>query len=140
MIAAAVGDVNAAVTLTPASPTSSDTITATIDVAGNCDTASDTVVSGNVVRTTITYTVCYPVTPFPAQTSVEFGPLAAGSYTYEVYVGFADGPPPARDSEQPLTVAAAPAGAAIPALDNRAIAILTLALCAAAMLMLRRSV
>jgi hypothetical protein len=108
---------DADVTFAPVAPTSGDVITATIDILAVCDTEAETVVIGDVVRTTIHFTGCVPFPPFFHQTTAEFGPLPAGTYTYEVYFRFGDGAPE-LETRETLIVAAAPLGAAIPALDR----------------------
>jgi len=101
---------------------------------------SETLVEGSVVRTTVLYDVCYPIPPFSTQTIVEFGPLPPGTYTYEVYLGFADHPPLTLVGQLPLVVTAAPAVAAVPTLDRAGTIVLAAMLCGLTTLLLRRAV
>jgi hypothetical protein len=69
-----------------------------------------------------------------------FGPLAPGTYTYEVYTSsMGDGfPPPELVAQQAIVVAAAPSGAAIPTLGPLELSVLTAALILAAFFSMRR--
>jgi hypothetical protein len=77
----------AAITITPTSPTSQDSITAAIDVMGGCGDVVSTSVSGHSIRTDISQFSCALGPPaFTVQETVKFGPLAPGTYTYNVFL------------------------------------------------------
>jgi hypothetical protein len=79
----------AAITITPASPTSQDPITAVIDVSGACFNIVTTSVTGSTIRTDIVQQGCIVIQPLPLfQEYVKLGPLAPGTYTYDVYVDY----------------------------------------------------
>jgi|SRR5581483_7632663 len=95
-------------TFTPSSPTAQDTIHATYSiVSAGCGTSSSTVVTGSVVKTTVSVSGCL-IGPPPSTSSLQstFGPLTAGTYTYEIYEVY-EGGPPQFISTQPLVVSAA---------------------------------
>lgn len=102
---------------TPAAPTAADVISAEVDLIGSCEVSSSTVVMGNVVRTTFTLTGCHPI-PISTPATVQFGPLAAGTYTYEAYQRVEGGPLEPLGSA-PLVIGAAPGAASIPVLESR---------------------
>ena len=140
LVAAAAFRSQAAVTVSPAAPTSNDFIMTTVDVFSNCDTTDETLIDGNTLRTTIMYVACSPGPSFPAPVTFTFGPVPAGTYVYEVYVGFAAAPPPELVSQQPLVVSSAPAAAAVPVLSDIATALLIGVMSLAAIAALRRVV
>jgi hypothetical protein len=113
----------AAVTITPASPTSQDSITAVIDVPGGCFAIITTAVTGNSIRTDIVQQGCVVIQPIlPAQESVRFGPLAPGTYTYDVYLDF-EHTGPVLLSRQTIVVARA-----VPSLSELGLIILAMSL------------
>lgn len=79
-----------AATITPPSPTEQDVITASIDVVSSTiyDSPS-TSLSGNVIRTNLTI-LGFDTSGLPFTTHIlaSFGPLAQGTYTYQVYQVF----------------------------------------------------
>lgn len=92
--------------LAPPSPTEIDVIRATFTKPGTCDATSiSTVVIGTVIRTTVAGP-CVTIDPplYPGTASADFGPLPAGTYTYEIYFAFDD--PPTLRSTQTIVVAA----------------------------------
>lgn len=100
--------------LTPASPTSSDIITASVVVLP-CDRTLTTTVTGSLVRTTVSMPDCgIIILPPLIRDTTTFGPLPAGSYTYEVYHDFGGTDPPTLVSRQQFLVQAPP----IPALST----------------------
>ena len=120
---------------TPAAPTEEDEIQALFTTFVHCNLDVTTVVIGATVRTTVNETGCVVgpppvIAPYPAV----FGPLPAGTYTYEIYVSNEGGPPVLR-STQPLVVAAVVPG--VPALSGVALALMIGALTAVAVLALR---
>jgi hypothetical protein len=119
----------------PAAPTEYSIIEARFDVRGGCQDKFTTTVTGIFVRTGVVQTDCV-IGPPPAKTSTvtTFGPLPAGSYTYEVYVD--DGAGPVLHSAQPLVVAAVVPAA--PTLSPSSLAVLALLLTGKAVLLLRR--
>src|SRR5258707_65920 len=77
----------AAITITPASPTSQDSIIAVIDVPGGCFNIITTSVTGSSIRTDIVQKSCIVIQPIsPDQEYVRFAPLAPGTYAYDVYL------------------------------------------------------
>ncbi len=121
--------------LSPVAPTAGDVIRATFTKPATCDAQTiSTVVTGTVVRTTVGGT-CIIIDPplFSGTAVADFGPLAPGTYTYEIYFAF-DGPPELR-STQTFTVAAFVPP--VPALSSLSIVLLSVALCAAAVSLLR---
>lgn len=108
----------------PSNPTSADRIRVRIPYAAFCLVTTTTVISGALIRVDVTPTSCTGI-PGSQTIDVEFGPLAAGTYTLEVYdVG--TGTPDLR-IQQALVVAEA----AIPALSPVAMAVLAITLAAA---------
>ena len=101
------------VIFSPAAPTSQDRIEARFSTG--CSALSEgTAVSGNVIRTTVRL-YCTGL-PGEAWEHVErFGPVPAGTYTYEV-IYTAPGSTPELRSQQPLVIAPAPGG--IPLFDD----------------------
>jgi hypothetical protein len=93
-----------AATITPSSPTSQDVISAVIDVPGTTSYGfPSTSVSGNQIRTNLPF-LGVDIGPSPPKhIFVSFGPLAPGTYTYQVYSVF-DGEP-ALLSQQTIIVA-----------------------------------
>lgn len=94
----------AAVTITPASPTSADAITAAIDVTGGCGDTVSTSITGNTIRTDILQLGCFGGPTLPVQEFARFGPLAPGTYTYNVYINF-ENTGPILDSSKTIIVA-----------------------------------
>jgi hypothetical protein len=120
----------------PAAPDANDTIEARFEVFGGCNNDFTTVVTGDVIRTTVVQTGCViGPPPFPVPVSTEFGPLPAGTYTYEVYVD--EGVGPIQHSTQPLGIAAVIPAA--PALSGVSLGLLALILGGTAVVLLRRS-
>jgi hypothetical protein len=106
---------------TPAAPTSADVIRATFTVPGGCGVDAATGVEGSTIRTNVILFGCITgPPPIPDVYEVDFGPVRAGNYTYEV-VFHPEGSPPATRLQQPLVVTAAPAVTpAIPAMSPTA--------------------
>lgn len=132
------GQVGPPATFTPASPTNLDQIDARIvSFFGACDVETTTVVTNDVVRTTLGLSSCIPSEPIDVISHAIFGPLPAGSYTFEVYYDFtSDTDAPVLFSRQPLVV-----GAALPmvsTLTPTSALLLSLLLAALALLALRR--
>src|SRR5262249_1267123 len=95
-------------TFTPGSPTAQDPIRATSSlIQAGCGTGSSTLLTGTVVRTTASVSGCL-IGPPPSTSPLQsiFGPLPAGTYTYEIYEIY-EGGPPQLISTQPLVVSAA---------------------------------
>lgn len=118
----------------PAAPTEADEIMARFHVLGGCETETTTVVSGTVIRTTIVFTDCVigpPLGPVPFR--VFFGPIPAGTYTYEIRQ---EGMLPELRSTQPLVIAAV--APPVPALSPHLLVVFGLALAGVALLVLRR--
>jgi len=126
-----------AVTITPPAPTAADEILAQIDVLvpGLCGVLDSTNVVGNLVTTTITVQNCFLSQPGVVQQNVVFGPLPAGTYTYDIYVIY-EGDPPVLHSSHQIVVSAAVAP--IPALGPSALVTLAAFIALAASLALRR--
>jgi hypothetical protein len=120
----------------PAAPDANDTVEARFEVFGGCNNDFTTVVTGAVVRTTVVQTDCViGPPPFPVPVFTEFGPLPAGTYTYEVHVDLGAGP--VLHSTQPLIIAAVIPAA--PALSGASLGLLALILGGTAVVLLRRS-
>ena len=117
---------------TPPNPTASDSIRARFLGFGGCDSTVTTVVSGNAVRTTVTYFSC---TIFPSyiDTFTSFGPLPAGTYSYEI-IFVQDGSQFVR-STQALVVAPVQN---VPTLSSLALVLLSASLTLCAIYVLRR--
>ena len=117
----------------PANPTDAQQIRATYTAPGLCGTSPSTVVSGTDVRTTVSVGGCL-IGPPPFQTpaSAFFGPLPAGTYTYEIYEVY-EGGLPRFVSTQPLVVIAS-----VPTLHPIALVALVLAFGSIAFFVLRR--
>jgi hypothetical protein len=131
-------DAACAVTIQPASPTSNDEIIALIDVRGGCFVTSSTVVNGNSIRTDVLITDCaVGPPPFTVIHGAPFGPLPAGTYTYEVYTT-TENDPPVLEAQLTIIVTAAAAAAAVPALGQLGYGILTVLLVLTALVMVRR--
>jgi len=115
--------VEAAVTITPASPTAQDPITAGIDVAAGCFDILTTSVSGNSIRTDIVQQGCGLGPPaFTITETVIFGPLAPGTYTYDVYLDY-EHTGPMLYGRQTIVVASA-----VPSLSELGLSILAISL------------
>jgi hypothetical protein len=110
-------------------------IRAEVDLIGSCEVSSSTVVMSNVVRTTFTLTGCHPI-PISTSATVQLGPLAAGTYTYEAYQRVEGGPLEPLGTAQ-LVIGAAPAAASIPVLDAQMSFAFAIALAGAAMVVMR---
>src|SRR5207253_11114640 len=93
-------------TFTPNPPTSGGPIKASFIFHGSCLAVPTTSVSVSVVRTTVTIGNC-AVGPPPVDVPVVagFGPLAPGTYTYELYTVYQNGQTFTLVATQPLTVA-----------------------------------
>jgi hypothetical protein len=109
----------------PENPTAADSIRAGFLGYGGCGTTVATSVNGLVVRTTVTYFSCTNI-PSYITTFAGFGPLPAGTYTYEiVFVTEGDlvteGDQQLLRSTQPLVVAPVPN---VPMLSSTALAVL----------------
>jgi hypothetical protein len=120
----------------PAAPDENDEIRALFHVLGGCETEATTVVSGAFVRTTIVFTNCVigpppPIVPF----EVFFGPIPAGTYTYEIFLE--EGAGPELRSTQPLVIAAV--APTVPALSPPVLLLFGIALAGVALLVLRRT-
>lgn len=120
--------------LTPASPTSSDIITATFIVVLCPDTTVATVVTGSLVTTTVTLDGCFPILPPLVNETATFGPLPPGIYTYEIYVDTEGPEPPVLRSRQTFAVQAPP----IPSLSTWGVAVMAAALGLAALFVMKR--
>lgn len=113
----------AAVTITPASPTSQDPITAVIDVQGGCGDFVSTSITGNTIRTDILQIGCVIIQPIlPVQESVQFGPLAPGTYTFDVFLDF-EHTGPFLFAQQTIVIAPA-----VPSLSKLGLSILAISL------------
>lgn len=118
-------------------PTTNDVIIAQIEFIqnGDCRITPTTVVNGNLIRTVVAVSNCTPLLPFLASVSTGFGPLPAGTYTYEAYVSYFGGPPffvgrttiVVRDPPVP-----------VPTLDTTWLLLLAITLGALAIMTLRR--
>jgi len=116
-----------AVTITPASPTSQDTITAIIDVSSGCGDIITTSVTAYSIRTDIVQQGCILGPPaFTVPEGTQFGPLAPGTYTYDVYINY-EHTGAVLDSHHTIVVAPA-----IPAIDGVGLSILAISLAGAA--------
>lgn len=126
------------VTFAPSAPTAADVITAQIRYQGLvCAFIPTTTVVGTTVRTDVEIFGC--VVGPPSGTLLEyvpFGPLPAGTYSYELYFRYDQSPPVLRQVQQPLVVSAAPA--AIPALQIELLVLLGVGLALIAIFVLRR--
>lgn len=101
----------ATVTFTPPNPNESNRITGLITFQYlSCTYLPTTTVTGTTVRTTIAVIGCV-LGPPPGNLTLpaSFGPLPAGTYTYEVYFQHGSGPPPVLGGQRPLVVLAMPA-------------------------------
>lgn len=121
--------------IVPQVPTAADVIMARFDIPGGCALGVSNSVAGNVVRTTVTFSGC-GADPFQEIVDTQFGPLPAGTYTYEIYYVF-DDEPPVRRSTQTIVVAAAIAR--VPALSPGAAISLIFILAVSALFVLRRT-
>ena len=124
----------AAVTVTPASPSSQDAINVTIDEVGLCLYIVTTSINGSSIRTDILQQGCFEAgaPPPTVQAFDRFGPLAAGTYTYDVYVNY-EHTGPVLQSHQTIVVVPA-----VPSLTEVGLAMLAVSLAAIACLLLRR--
>jgi len=115
------------ITFTPSSPTANDIIVARVRfLALSCGFRPVTTVNGSSVRTTIEVRGCLIGPPglFPSSVVTQFGPLAAGTYTYEVYFQY-ESAPPEFATQRPLVVAPAPPPP-VPTMDFMMLAALAL--------------
>ena len=73
--------------ITPSAPSSNDVITARSEVLSTgCNITVETTVLGSVIRAEIRVTGCIVgPPPFPVPIFATFGPLPAGTFTYEVF-------------------------------------------------------
>jgi hypothetical protein len=113
----------AATTITPAVPTAQDIIIAAIDVPSSTFyNVSSTSVAGNVIRTNLPILGFGGGPPvFGRQEFAAFGPLAPGTYTYEVYQTYQG--QPVLLSQQTIVVAPV-----IPIMDSFWLSILAMLL------------
>jgi hypothetical protein len=126
------------VTLAPATPTSNDVLFATIEVPSGCTVTSATTVAATLVRTDVQIFGCIVgPPPFPVDHVAQFGPLPAGTYTYQVYFS-EDGGPPILEAELPLVITPAIAPAPVPSLSELALLFLAAGVAAVALPVLRR--
>jgi hypothetical protein len=125
---------DAAVTLSPSSPSAGDVITARIEYPSGCSITTQTTIAGSVVRTDVTFLACSAgPPPVPVVREVTFGPLPAGAYVYEVY--FVDeGFPPALEAQLAFLVQPV----AVPALSESTLLLLVVAMTLASLVVLRR--
>ena len=127
--------------IVPAFPTSRDVITAYISETALCHVDVRTIVTGFAIRTDVVLSNCFGGPPgFNIAYDAPFGPLPAGTYTYEVYLSErGDGfPPPVLVAQRTIVVTAAPAGADIPTLGRVELSFLATALIFAAFFTMRR--
>jgi hypothetical protein len=123
----------AAVTITPASPTSQDSITSVIDVAAGCGDIITTSVTGTSIRTDIVQQGCVFGPPaFTIPEAAQFGPLAPGTYTYDVFLDF-EHTGPVLFSRRTIVVAPA-----VPGLSELGLVILAMSLAGVACFALDR--
>ena len=99
-------------TFAPTEPTDRDRIQSTIRLLGlgGCTITPSTTISGTTIRTTIRFHNCTGVGGPPPVTfhhREEFGPVAAGTYIYELYE-IIENNSPNLVSQQALVVAATP--------------------------------
>lgn len=98
---------------TPAQPNAQNVIQAQSIIPSTCGLLGvETLVAGSTIRTTVSFGGCILGPPAPPLTvDAFFGPVPAGTYTYEVYVVWPEpgSDPPLLFSTQPLVIAAAPA-------------------------------
>ena len=123
----------AAVTITPASPTSADAIFAVIDVAAGCGDIVSTALTGNYIRTDILQIGCVlgpPASTIPE--TVRFGPLGPGAYAYDVYLDY-EHTGPVLYSRQTIVVVPS-----IPTMSDVGLSILAMSLAAVACFALGR--
>lgn len=126
--------------IVPASPTSADVIAALIYTPSNCSYTFSTVVTGSVVRTDAFFYSCGGPSIGPVGAPEYFGPLPAGTYTYQVYWRY-DLDPPGSTLGAERTIVVAPAAvpaAAIPTLGTAELLLLALSMSVIALLLLRR--
>jgi hypothetical protein len=123
----------------PAAPTSADIIFANISVPAHCDENFTTVITGNAVRTDVVISGCMGGPQFDLPREEQFGPLAPGTYSYEVYLRTEDEPTPQLIYAQTITVSPAIAAAAVPTLTLSELILLGAALVTAALFSLRRT-
>lgn len=129
---------DAQLVITPATPDSSDVLTADIKTPGLCNAELTTVVTGNVIRTNVFLFGCIAgPPPFPVSSLAEFGPVAPGTYTYEVYFDYTDEPPQLAHV-QAIIVSPAAAAPAVPLLGVPALVALLGAISILGVLTLRR--
>ena len=122
----------------PPTPTSLDEIEATFIVTGSCFVQNSTVVVGTTVRTTVSFRNCIIGSPGPAlPEKATFGPLQAGTYTYEIYLTVDDSQP-ALVWQQPLVVTQPPPPIPIASVEGYTVLAAILAIVAA--MVLRRTV
>jgi hypothetical protein len=124
----------ASVTITPASPTSQDPIRAVIDVSPGCADIVTTSITGSSILTDIVQQGCAIGPPVsPVQETVIFGPLAPGTYTYDVFLDYEH---TGRILLSRQTIVVAPP---VPSLSELGLAILGISLAAIACLALSKS-
>lgn len=91
-------------TFSPPAPTSVDRIRARFEInTAHGSQLSTTLVVGSVVRTTFNLVGFTGLPPVFISKFADFGPLPAGTYTYEIYLRYPDGLTELRSS-QPLVI------------------------------------
>lgn len=121
----------------PPTPTSLDRIRARFGVQTAYDLRSDsTLVAGSVVRTTIHLESFSGLPPVFINTFADFGPLPAGTYTYEIYLRYPSGFTELRSS-QPLVILDPPPPP-VPTLSTLMIAVLATLLGVVGLFAIRR--
>jgi hypothetical protein len=120
----------------PANPDDNDEIEARIETTGLCISEVSVDVDGNVIRATVHYLGCILGPPnFPIIKEVEFGPLPAGTYTFEIEERFEGGPPTLRNTQTLVVAASIPAA---PALSPAAMVLLALGMAGAALVVMKQ--
>ena len=104
------------VTFTPTNPTANDVITARIEYPGlACTFVPTTIINGATVRTTVEIFGCIVGPPAGTNTQfVPFGPIPAGTYTYELIFRY-ENEPPVLQAQVPLIVGAPSIPRSVPA-------------------------
>lgn len=119
-------------------PTTNDVIIARVQYiqSGSCSNViPTTLVNGNTIRTDVAVSNCTPLLPFLASAFPSFGPLPAGTYTYEAYVSIEGGPSTLAGT---TTIVVLDAAVPVPLLDTTSLLILAITLCVLAVTTLRR--
>lgn len=126
----------------PAAPSSADLIAARVIFPGFCEATFTTTVTGTLVRTDVYVYGCIGggPPPFDIVREAEFGPLMAGTYTYEVYASSDTFPTPQLIHQQSIVVTPAAAVAPVPALSGLQLVLFVIAISATALVVLRRPI